>query len=112
MSGGAGANKIACVQSTKSPSATWKNDQSSEQTVWFTIEPAAGKSATNQFITGHYTLDWDWDMYTDGCTCAVELKGSGQKSGALLASHIVKPPAAWATGFNTLCSVAKQDGHA
>ena len=76
--------------------------------MWSTIEPAAGKSATNQFITGHYTLHWD--MYTDGCTCAVELKGSGQKSGALLASH--KPPAAWATGFNTMCSVAKQDGHA
>ena len=103
VSGGAGANKIACLQSTKTPSAAWKNDQSSEQTVWFTLEPAAGTSTTNKFITGHYTLNWD--MYTDGCTSAVELKGSGEKSGALLASHT---PPKWATGFNTLCSVANK----
>ena len=66
------------------------------------------KARKTPLAIGHYTLSWD--MYTDGCTCAVELKGSSQKSGALLASH--KPPAAWATGFNTMCSVAKQDGHA
>ena len=104
VKGGAGTNKIACSQSTATPTVAWKNDQTATQTVYFTLEPAAGSSTTNKFITGHYMLTWD--VFMDACSGMVQLAGSsGTKNGALKAS--MKPPA-WSKGFNSLCSIANK----